>query len=70
VDLAPVSLLIVSDLTDVGVAEVVPTFDELHEAHYRPVLRLAVLLVGDHATGEDLVADAYAKVFVRWRRVA
>jgi RNA polymerase sigma-70 factor (sigma-E family) len=68
VDPASVSLLVVSDLTDAGVIAVVPTFDELFEEHYRPVLRLAVLLVGDQPTAEDLVADAYVRVFVKWRR--
>jgi RNA polymerase sigma-70 factor (sigma-E family) len=70
VDPVSVSLLIVSDLTEAGVVEAVPTFDELFEVHYRPVLRLAVLLVGDQTTAEDLVADAYVRVFVRWRRDA
>jgi RNA polymerase sigma-70 factor (sigma-E family) len=68
VDPASVSLLIVGDLTEPAVSEVVPTFDELFEAHYRPALRLAVLLVGDQTAAEDLVADAYVRVFVRWRR--
>jgi RNA polymerase sigma-70 factor (sigma-E family) len=68
VDQASVSLLIVGDLTEAGFVEAVPTFDELFEAHYRPVVRLAVLLLGDQAAAEDLVADAYVRVFVRWRR--
>ena len=65
-----VSLCVVSDVTDAGVGEIVPTFDELFEAHYRPVLGLAVLLVGDQTSAEDLVADAYVRVFVKWQRGA
>jgi RNA polymerase sigma-70 factor (sigma-E family) len=63
-----VSLLIVDDPSEGGVAEVGGSFDAVVEAHYRPVLRLAVLLVGDQETAEDLVADAYARVFAKWRR--
>jgi RNA polymerase sigma-70 factor (sigma-E family) len=68
VDPAPISLLIVDDPAQPGVVEAGPTFDAVFEAHYLPVLRLAVLLVGDQESAEDLVADAYARVYVKWRR--
>jgi RNA polymerase sigma-70 factor (sigma-E family) len=35
---------------------------ELFRAHYRPLLRLAVLLVGDTAAGEDVVQEAFIRV--------
>jgi RNA polymerase sigma-70 factor (sigma-E family) len=63
-----VSLVTVGDLSETSLVEVVPTFDELFDAHYRSALRLAILLVGDQPTAEDLVADAYVRVYVQWRR--
>jgi RNA polymerase sigma-70 factor (ECF subfamily) len=69
VEPAPVSLLIAGEEpVQPGVVEAGVTFDAAFEAHYLPVLRLAVLLVGDLETAEDLVADAYARVYVKWRR--
>jgi RNA polymerase sigma-70 factor (sigma-E family) len=61
-------MVTVGELTDSGLTEVEPTFDELFESHYRSALRLAVLLTGDQAIAEDLVADAYVRVYVQWRR--
>jgi RNA polymerase sigma-70 factor (sigma-E family) len=46
----------------------VETFDELYGRHATPALRLAVLLVGDRARAEDLVAEAFARVLPRWRK--
>ena len=69
-DPVSVSLLIVSDVTDAGIGEIAPSFDEIFETHYRAVLRLAVLMVGDQTTAEDIVADAYVRVFVKWQRGA
>ena len=39
-------------------------FDE----HHRALHRLAFLLCGERARAEDLVAEAFAKVYPRWRR--
>lgn len=39
---------------------------ELFAAHYAGLLRLAVLLV-DRATAEDVVQDAFARLYGRWR---
>jgi len=72
VDVLSVSLLTVGEQTaesaESSVVDAAPSFDEVFEAHYLPALRLAVLLVGDRPTAEDLVADAYVRVFVQWRR--
>ncbi|MGW1617488.1 RNA polymerase sigma factor [Streptomyces sp. NPDC002285] len=38
----------------------------LYLAHRLPLVRLAVLLVGDQATAEDVVQDAFAAVCRRW----
>lgn len=43
-------------------------FVDLFEAHHDRAVRLAYLLVGDHHLAEDIVSDAFAKVFVQWRR--
>ncbi|MEU6084651.1 SigE family RNA polymerase sigma factor [Streptomyces sp. NPDC047108] len=39
----------------------------LYRTHRLSLVRLAVLLVGDHATAEDVVQDAFAAVCRRWR---
>ncbi len=38
----------------------------LYQMHYRPLVRLAVLLVSDLATAEDIVQDSFAAVHGRW----
>jgi RNA polymerase sigma-70 factor (sigma-E family) len=45
----------------------VETFDELYGRHATPALRLAVLLAGDRARAEDLVAEAFIRVLPHWR---
>ena len=42
---------------------------ELHRTHYRSLVRLARLLVDDEASGEDIVQDAFVRVFQAWDRV-
>ena len=44
------------------------TFTAFFEAHYHPALRLAALLTGNAGQAEDVVCDAFAKVYARWRR--
>ncbi len=39
----------------------------LYQTHYRPLVRLAALLVGDLATAEEIVQDSFAAVHERWR---
>jgi DNA-directed RNA polymerase specialized sigma24 family protein len=36
---------------------------ELYQLHYRPLVRLAALLVPDPATAEDIVQDAFVAVY-------
>ncbi len=38
----------------------------LYQMHYRPLVRLAALLVSDLATAEDIVQDSFAAVHGRW----
>ncbi|MEU8681166.1 SigE family RNA polymerase sigma factor [Streptomyces sp. NPDC048611] len=57
-----------SRLPDAGGAaapDPAPTISELYHAHRLPMVRLAVLLVDDRATAEDVVQDAFAALYKR-----
>ncbi|GAA2854530.1 SigE family RNA polymerase sigma factor [Streptosporangium fragile] len=41
----------------------------LYSAHYRSLVRLAVLLVRDMATAEEVVQDAFVAIHGAWRRL-
>ena len=41
----------------------------LYRIHYRPLVRLATLLVGDIATAEEIVQDSFIAVHAAWRRL-
>jgi RNA polymerase sigma-70 factor (sigma-E family) len=41
----------------------------LYTAHWTAMLRLATLLTGDRASGEDVVQDAFVALHRRWRRL-
>lgn len=41
----------------------------LFGAHYRPLLRLAVLLLADQGAAEEVVQDAYVRLHQSWRRL-
>lgn len=43
------------------------SFSEVFRDHYPRAVRLAYLQCGDRERAEDAVAEAMAKVFVRWR---
>lgn len=42
----------------------------LYNMHYRSLVRLAVLLVADVTTAEEIVQDAFIAVHAAWRRLA
>jgi RNA polymerase sigma-70 factor (sigma-E family) len=42
---------------------------ELYIAHYRSLVRLAVLLVNDVATAEEVVQDSFVAMHANWRRL-
>jgi RNA polymerase sigma-70 factor (sigma-E family) len=52
------------------VAGAVATSDDalgrLHREHYRSLVRLAYLMLGDHALSEEVVQDAFVKLQLRW----
>ncbi|MBO0846867.1 MAG: SigE family RNA polymerase sigma factor [Nocardioides sp.] len=41
----------------------------LYAAHWRRLVRLAVLLVGDQGTSEEIVQDCFVAVHARWSRL-
>lgn len=43
------------------------TLEELYAAHWRGLVRLAVLLLRDQATAEEVVQDAFVAMHGRWR---
>ena len=43
--------------------------EELYAAHWRQLVRLSVLLVGDVGTAEEIVQDAFVAVHGRWTRL-
>ena len=43
-------------------------FAEVFNEHHRRAVRLAYLLTSDADQAEDIVAEAFAKVYVKWRR--
>ena len=42
---------------------------DLHRDHYRSLVRLACLLVDDVGSGEEVVQDAFVRVYRAWPRV-
>jgi RNA polymerase sigma-70 factor (sigma-E family) len=46
-----------------------PTISELYHAHRLSLVRLAILLVDDQASAEDVVQDAFAGLYQRWGRL-
>jgi RNA polymerase sigma-70 factor (sigma-E family) len=42
---------------------------ELYRTHYRSLVRVAALLVGDVAAAEEVVQDAFAAVYAGWLRL-
>jgi RNA polymerase sigma-70 factor (sigma-E family) len=46
-----------------------PAFVALFEEHYASLVRLARLLVDDHGSGEEVVQDAFVRMYRRWSRI-
>jgi RNA polymerase sigma-70 factor (sigma-E family) len=46
-----------------------PSFVQLYEERYAPMVRLAVALTGSEPLAEDLVQDAFVRVHARWGRI-
>jgi DNA-directed RNA polymerase specialized sigma24 family protein len=43
-----------------------PTFEDLYTTDYRPLVRLAFVMLGHHGPAEEVVQDSFAKVYERW----
>lgn len=43
--------------------------DDLYRAHGPSLIRLALMLVGDQSTAEDVVQEAFLALYRRWHRV-
>jgi RNA polymerase sigma-70 factor (sigma-E family) len=52
-----------------GTTDGPPTITSLYHAHRLGLVRLAVLLVDDRSTAEDVVQDAFAGLYQRWGRL-
>ena len=63
---APSAAAAVISAPEPGIAAAVT---ELYQTHYRSLVRLAALLVGDVATAEGVVQDAFAGVCAGWLRL-
>jgi RNA polymerase sigma-70 factor (sigma-E family) len=49
-----------------AVAEVDDALAALHREHYRSLVRLAALLLGDPESSEEVVQDAFVRLQLRW----
>ena len=54
---------------DLGGNDADTAVEELYAAHWRQLVRLAVLLVHDQAAAEDVVQDAFVAMHGRWSRL-
>jgi len=50
-----------------GAEELSRTVAAIYQEHYQPLVRLAVLLVSDLATAEEIVQEAFAELHGTWR---
>ena len=53
----------------VSAADSAPALADLYHAHRLSLIRLAVLLVDDQGTAEDVVQDAFAGLYQRWDKL-
>lgn len=54
---------------DTGAWDADAAVEELYAGHYRQLVRLAVLLVRDVETAEEVVQDSFVAMHGRWRRL-
>lgn len=52
-----------------GVGRTLPGFEAFFDAQYRPVVGLALVLVGRRSVAEDLAQDAFLAAYRRWDHV-
>jgi RNA polymerase sigma-70 factor (ECF subfamily) len=54
---------------EADVGEAAPSFEEFYEATFRRVFTALCLVTGDRHEAEEVVQDAFVRVFERWDRV-
>jgi len=59
----------VIDGLDLRGADADAAVEQLYAAHWRQLVRLAVLLVHDQSAAEDVVQDAFVALHARWSRL-
>lgn len=57
------------DISEVGHPPDKPGFDELYQAQWWPMLRLATGLVDHVSVAEDVVQDAFTSMYKRWSSI-
>jgi RNA polymerase sigma-70 factor (sigma-E family) len=50
-------------------ADLPPSFRDVYEAHFGDLVRLATMITGSPAAAEDVVQDAFARLYLRFDRV-
>lgn len=46
-----------------------PSFSEVYASHFRTVVRAAFAVCGDREMSEDAAQEAFARAWIRWRRL-
>ena len=54
---------------EVEILDADSALSELHRTHYRSCLRIAALLVDDPGSAEEVVQEAFVKVYRAWDKV-
>jgi RNA polymerase sigma-70 factor (sigma-E family) len=61
--------MLIRPATGVPMTDADTAVEELYGAHYRGLVRLAVLLVRDRGVGEEIVQDSFVAMHGRWDRL-
>lgn len=55
-----------SELTVTAQHEEIVTFDQVYARHWRPLYRTALRMLGDQQSAEDIIQDAYVRLWENW----
>ncbi|WP_243719657.1 SigE family RNA polymerase sigma factor [Actinomadura sp. KC06] len=58
-----------ASLTDATSTDATSAVTDLYRGHALGLMRLALMMVGDRGTAEDVVQDAFAGLYKRWSRL-
>ena len=59
-----------ADRHESGVPGAAAAVTSLYQAHAVPFLRLAIVMLGDRASAEDVVQEAFCSLYRRWRHLS